>query len=73
MFNAAMTEAEWLACTDPKGMLAFLDGRASDRKLRLRRGRTIQCRVDLNPPFRRGSWWSIRGFETAARPTARHE
>jgi hypothetical protein len=30
-----MTEAEWLACTDPDKMLAFLRGRVSDRKLRL--------------------------------------
>lgn len=30
-----MTEAEWLACTDPTQMLEFLAGRASDRKLRL--------------------------------------
>jgi hypothetical protein len=30
-----MTEAEWLASTDPEAMLRFLDGRASDRKLRL--------------------------------------
>jgi hypothetical protein len=30
-----MTEAEWLACTDPKPMLKFLRGRASERKLRL--------------------------------------
>jgi hypothetical protein len=28
-----MTESEWLACTDPKDMLAFLhDGKATDRK-----------------------------------------
>jgi hypothetical protein len=32
---ASMTEAEWLACTDPKPMLDFLKGRTSDRKLRL--------------------------------------
>src|SRR6516162_5253590 len=32
-----MTEAEWLACTDPRSMLAFLrgSGKVSDRKLRL--------------------------------------
>jgi len=30
-----MTEAEWLACTDPAMMLACLPGKASDRKLRL--------------------------------------
>src|SRR5262245_3798591 len=31
----AMTEAEWLACTDPTTMLEFLWSKASDRKLRL--------------------------------------
>jgi hypothetical protein len=30
-----MTEAEWLACADPRPMLAFLRGQASDRKFRL--------------------------------------
>ena len=30
-----MTEAEWLACTDPGPMLEFLKGKAGDRKLRL--------------------------------------
>jgi hypothetical protein len=30
-----MTEAEWLACTDPELMLESLRGEASDRKLRL--------------------------------------
>src|SRR5262245_12511830 len=30
-----MTEAEWLACTDPTPMLAFLRGKISHRKFRL--------------------------------------
>src|SRR4051812_8105905 len=30
-----MTEAEWLACEDPNRMLEFLDGKASEEKLRL--------------------------------------
>jgi hypothetical protein len=30
-----MTEAEWLAATDPTPLVRFLEGRASDRKLRL--------------------------------------
>jgi hypothetical protein len=30
-----MTEAEWLACTDPQAMLGFLRDKASDRRLRL--------------------------------------
>jgi hypothetical protein len=30
-----MTEAEWLACSDPEPMLGFLRDRASSRKLRL--------------------------------------
>lgn len=30
-----MTEAEWLACTEPQRMLTFLGGRITDRKLRL--------------------------------------
>jgi hypothetical protein len=30
-----MTEAEWLECTDSKPMLQFLQGKASERKMRL--------------------------------------
>jgi hypothetical protein len=34
MKEMMMTEAEWLACTEPDPMLEFLRGKASDRKLR---------------------------------------
>jgi hypothetical protein len=30
-----MTEAEWLTCTEPQPILEFLEGKASERKLRL--------------------------------------
>src|SRR5215470_20227086 len=33
--RSAMTEAEWLDCTDPVPMLEFIRGKVSDRKLRL--------------------------------------
>src|SRR4051794_38186832 len=33
--GVAMTEAEWLTCTDPQKMLKFLEGRTSARKRRL--------------------------------------
>src|SRR3712207_1024524 len=32
---SGVTEAEWLACDDPRPMLEFLRGKASERKLRL--------------------------------------
>jgi hypothetical protein len=35
MGGEAMTESEWLECTDPKLMLALRRGKASDRRLRL--------------------------------------
>jgi hypothetical protein len=33
--ETTVTEAEWLACTDPEKMLEYLRGKASERKLRL--------------------------------------
>jgi hypothetical protein len=33
--DAIMNEAEWLACDDPRPMLEFLRGKASERKMRL--------------------------------------
>ena len=33
--EAHVTDAEWLSCDDPTPMLAYLEGKASDRKLRL--------------------------------------
>ncbi|HEX4606650.1 MAG TPA: hypothetical protein VH092_00435 [Urbifossiella sp.] len=38
-----MTEARWLTATDPTGMLKFLKGSASDRKLRL--FAVVSCRT----------------------------
>ncbi len=35
LFGVPMTRDDWLTCTDPALMLAFLRDRASDRKLRL--------------------------------------
>ncbi len=51
-----MTEAEWLAATDPQPMLEFLWGRASERKLRLYRCaccRQYEPELCANPPLRR--------------------
>jgi len=38
-----MTEAEWLACDDPRPMLGFVRGRASERKLRLLAAGCCRC------------------------------
>jgi hypothetical protein len=47
-----MTEAEWLAATDPRQMLAFLRDKASDRQLRLfacAYCRAVRCTLRLLP------------------------
>ena len=47
-----MDEAQWLACTDPRPMLEFLQDRASDRKLRLfacAYCRAVRATLDLGP------------------------
>jgi hypothetical protein len=47
-----MTEAEWAGCAEPGPMLAFLRGRASDRKLRLFACaccRTVQGFIPVGP------------------------
>jgi hypothetical protein len=43
-----MTEKEWNACADPKAMLEFLRGKASDRKLRLF---VCSCFSRINPKY----------------------
>ncbi len=54
-----MTEAEWLACTDPEKMLQFLRSRASERRLRLFAAAAFRRLVGLLPDPRQR-----RGIET---------
>jgi hypothetical protein len=47
-----MNEAEWLACTDPRVMLDYLRGKASERKLRLFAKACFGRLVSLLPDLR---------------------
>jgi hypothetical protein len=53
--RAAVTEAEWMACDDPKEMLNFLWDKESDRKLRLFTVACCRCsrQLLLNKDHRR--------------------
>ena len=45
-----MTEAQWLACAEPRTLLAFLRGKVSQRKLRLFACGCYRCLHPLLPP-----------------------
>src|SRR4051812_49518099 len=47
-----VTEPEWLSCSDPRPMLEFLRGRASERKLRLFAVACFERFADLLPDSR---------------------
>ncbi|MCI0463714.1 MAG: hypothetical protein L0Z62_42810 [Gemmataceae bacterium] len=56
-----MTEAEWFVCCDPRLMLAFLEGKASERKLRLFVCACLRRIWSRMRWFHRlGMWWGTR-------------
>jgi hypothetical protein len=58
-----MTEAEWVACTDPKRMLDFLRPRASKRRLRLFAVAGARDLLEHNPnPDARGDYGDIKAL-----------
>lgn len=61
-----MTEQEWLKCSDPRLMLAFLEGKVSDRKLLLF---TESCRNRIwnYLSYEKASKYAVLDIETAAR------
>jgi len=59
-----MTEAEWLACNDPEPMLAFLQGKARNRKLRL--FAAACCRLVAHLLIDQRSWEAITLAENLA-------
>src|SRR5690242_3088015 len=46
--GGVMTKAEWSACTEPTSMLDFLEGKVSERKLRL-----LACAMVRHVPITR--------------------
>ncbi|HEY8751576.1 MAG TPA: hypothetical protein VIM11_26580 [Tepidisphaeraceae bacterium] len=72
-----MTEAEWLSCTDPRPMLAFLRRAASERKMRLLGlgcCRQFRDQLDINAlidAFRSVEYYADTGKTKAALKRAR--
>src|SRR4051812_36381740 len=64
-----MTEADWLACSDPAAMLALLWGETTDRKLRLYACAAWRWRYTRSAP------WLLRKtlFRGMLRPLERAE
>ena len=58
-----MTEAEWLACDDPRQMIDFLRNEVSDRKLRMFAVAWACCYVMLSGTNEPSAWRAIEACE----------